>query len=141
MKKPTLNNLQMGMLTERIVESKFIEKGFNTLLPRIPSGKVDLLVEKNNKFNRLQIKGSYYVEKSDCYRTSLLGAGHKRYNLNEFDYFVIHIFEHNSLYIIPTKYAATAALTLFPHRQKGESKYATRTNKLDYNIFLNNFDL
>ena len=83
--KPKLTNLQLGILTERIVETKFIEKNFNTLLPRSPGGTVDLLVEKDNTFIRIQIKSSYYDKKTDSYRSTLLKSSHNKYNLKELD--------------------------------------------------------
>lgn len=140
--KPKLTNLQQGILTERIVESKFIERSFNTLLPRSPGGTVDLLVEKDNKFIRLQIKSSYYVKDTDCYRSTLLKSEHKKYDLKELDYFVVYNYEYDALYIVPVDLIGEkTSLTMYPHRDKGLSKYASRTKDYNLNDYLNNFDL
>ena len=140
--KPKLTNLQLGILTERIVEAKFIEKKFNTLLPRSPGGTVDLLVEKNNAFIRIQIKSSYYDERTDSYRSTLLKSGHNKYDLKEFDYFAIYNYEYDALYIIPVNFIEEkTSISFYPHRQKGLSKYASRVKDFDINDYLNNFNI
>ena len=48
--------IEKGYLGNLIVEKNFIQQGFNLFKPVLENGKVDLIVEKNNKYFRLQIK-------------------------------------------------------------------------------------
>ena len=52
--------IEKGYLGDLLVEKKFIENGFNLFKPVLENGKVDLIVEKNNVYLKLQIKTVQY---------------------------------------------------------------------------------
>ena len=54
--------IEKGYLGSLLVEQKFIENGFNLFKPVLENGKVDLIVEKDNTYIKLQIK-TVQVEK------------------------------------------------------------------------------
>ena len=45
--------IEKGYLGSLLVEQKFIENGYNLFKPVLENGKVDLIVEKNNKYIKL----------------------------------------------------------------------------------------
>ena len=143
MKKPSLNNLQLGSLTEKIIQVNFIRNGFMPSIPYVEE-EIDMIIEKNNKILKIQVKTAYYEKRTDTYQAALLRTGHKTYNLDEIDYFVIYIYETNSTYLIPTqKIKHTKNIRLYPHRSKklkfySENKKQTLT---DYEIFRDNYNL
>ena len=48
--------IEKGYLGDLLVEKRFIEHGFNLFKPVLENGKVDLIVEKNNVYLKIQIK-------------------------------------------------------------------------------------
>ena len=50
------NTIEKGYLGQNLVEREFIKNGFNLFKPLLENGKVDLIVEKNNVYYRIQIK-------------------------------------------------------------------------------------
>jgi hypothetical protein len=143
MNKPNLNNMALGALTEKIVISKFLHNGFDTFEPIITSD-IDLVVNKKNKFFRIQIKTSYYVEKTNLFRATILKSNHNKYNLDNIDYFCIYNYEHNCCYNIPKGYLKDiSGVTLYPHRTRELNREVIFKSGLstDYNKFLDNFDL
>ena len=53
-----LNPSQIGLITEYQCQLFLIEHGFNVLVPIGNYQKYDLVIEKDNKFYRIQIKHS-----------------------------------------------------------------------------------
>ena len=51
-----MGSIEKGYLGQILVEKAFISNGFNIFKPVLENGKVDLIVEKDNKYFRLQIK-------------------------------------------------------------------------------------
>lgn len=52
----TMNPSQIGLITEYKCQLYLIENGFNVLMPIGNYQKYDLVIEKNGKFTRIQVK-------------------------------------------------------------------------------------
>ena len=102
-KKPKISNLDTGYLSEKIIETKFIERGFLTLNPLAEAGVVDLVLYKNKKFVRLQVKTAIFSKKENRFSISLYGSGRRQYKKNDFDYYVFYLYEVDTIYIVPLK--------------------------------------
>ena len=50
------NTIEKGYLGSLLVEKKLIENGWNLFKPVLENGKVDLIIEKNNTYLKVQIK-------------------------------------------------------------------------------------
>ena len=57
-----LNPSQIGDITELKCQAYLIEQGWNVLVPIGNHQKYDLVIEKNNKFYRIQVKHAMAVE-------------------------------------------------------------------------------
>lgn len=64
-----LNPSQIGLITEYKCQLFLIEQGFNVLLPIGNYQKYDLVIEKDNKFYRIQVKHASEKEDSFIVRT------------------------------------------------------------------------
>lgn len=89
----TLNPSQIGLITEYKCQLYLLEHGFNILLPIGNHQKYDLVIEKNNKFYKIQIKHSTEKEDSFLVRTKydIRDNGKVRqqtYNKEDIDYFM-----------------------------------------------------
>lgn len=98
--------IEKGYLGQSLVEREFIKHGFNLFKPVLENGKVDLIVEKDNKYFKIQIKTvqQYKNKKSIPVRKISHNMGEykiKTYSKNDIDYFVGVDLEDESLYIIP----------------------------------------
>ena len=135
--KPKLENLDLGYLTEKKVQSKLIEKGFSVFEPNDEGGTVDLLCYKNNIFKRLQVKTATYDSLTDRFRISLQRTRHQRYDYSEFDYFVSYLYEIDIFYVIPVNILKEQKMiNVYPHREKS----LNFKKKVDYEKFKENFD-
>ena len=64
-----LNPSQIGQITELKCQTYLIENGFNVLLPIGNYLKYDLVIEKNNKFYKIQCKHATELETGFRVRT------------------------------------------------------------------------
>jgi len=135
--KPKLGNLDLGYLTEKKVQSKLVEKGFSVFEPNDEGGTVDFLSYKNNIFKRLQVKTAIYDGKTDRYKASLLRTRHQNYDYNDFECFIIYLYELDIFYVVPVKILKDqSAINLYPHRNKIKNR-----KQSDYEKFKDNFEL
>tara|TARA_B100001093_G_C26157074_1_gene729925 strand:+ start:94 stop:507 length:414 start_codon:yes stop_codon:yes gene_type:complete len=134
MRKPDIGNMDLGFLTEKIVQTKLISKGFLTLEPVIEGTQIDLLSYKKNIFKRIQCKTALFDKITDRYKMSLQRTRHQLYDLNNIDVFITYLYELEIFYIIPTNVIKkVSVINLYPHRKKlGESVFE---------IYKNNFSL
>lgn len=64
-----LNPSQIGLITEQKCQLYLLEHGFTVLIPMGNYQKYDLVIEKDNKFYRIQVKHSTEKENSFIVRT------------------------------------------------------------------------
>ena len=65
----TLNPSQIGLITEQKCQLYLLEHGFTVLTPLGNYQKYDLVIEKDNRFYRIQVKHSTEKENSFIVRT------------------------------------------------------------------------
>lgn len=97
-----LNPSQIGLITELKCMTYLLEKGYNVLLPQGNYTKYDLVIEKNNKFYRIQCKHAIPDDNSFRVRTwyGIRGTSVKqKYTENDCDYFMTEY--NNQFYIFP----------------------------------------
>lgn len=97
-----LNPSQIGLITELKCITYLLEQGFNVLTPQGNYTKYDFVIEKNNKFYRIQCK--HAIEDEDSFRVrtwySIRGSKLKQTYTNEdCDYFMTEY--KNQFYIFP----------------------------------------
>ena len=101
--------IEKGYLGSLIFEKKLIENEWNVFKPVLENGKVDMIIEKNNKYLKIQIKtvqsGQY--NKVIPVRKISHNMGEykiKRYTKEDIDYFVGVDVESEDVYIIPIEF-------------------------------------
>lgn len=107
-----------GNITEQKCILKWLENGFTVSKPIFDNARYDIIVERNNKLFRIQIKTSTWKDK-DCtafsfngYSQHNTGKGNKRmkYTSNEIDYFMTE--KNNVFYLYPAQKTGFAEKTL-----------------------------
>lgn len=105
-----MGNIEKGYLGSLIAEKKFIKNGFNVFKPVMENGKVDMIIEKNNVYLKIQIKtvqesrGSKNVpvrkisHNMGSYKTTT-------YNSSEIDYFIGVDIDTEEIYVIPVSFS------------------------------------
>lgn len=91
MQDEELNSSQIGLITELKCITYLLSKGFNVLLPQGNYTKYDLVIERNNKFYRIQCKHAKPNKDSFNVRTwyAIRGSSKKQiYTENDCDYFM-----------------------------------------------------
>lgn len=106
--------IEKGYLGQLYVEEHFIKNGFNLFKPVLENGKVDLIVEKNNHYLKLQIKTiqKYKGNKTIPVRKISHNMGEykiKKYDKNDIDYFVGVDLETTDIYILPIEFSSQYA--------------------------------
>ena len=103
--------IEKGYLGSLLVEQKFIENGFNLFKPVLENGKVDLIVEKDNAYIKLQIK-TVQVEKDGRKIIPMRKISHnmgeykiKLYTKEDIDYFIGVDLDTKDLYILPIDFS------------------------------------
>ena len=122
-----LNPSQIGLITEYECQLFLIKHGFNVLLPIGNYQKYDLVIEKNNKFYRIQIKHSTEKENSFLVRTryDVRDNGRVRketYQKKDCDYFMTEF--QGKFYIFPVFGTVETKFWLVPPKNGTTSKMA-----------------
>ena len=101
--------IEKGYLGSLIFEKKLIENEWNVFKPVLENGKIDMIIEKNNRYLKIQIKtvqsGQY--NKVIPVRKISHNMGEykiKRYTKEDIDYFVGVDVESEDVYIIPIEF-------------------------------------
>lgn len=98
-----LNTSQIGLITELKCITYLLEHGWNVLLPQGNYTKYDIVIEKNNKFYRIQCKhASKKEDNAFIVRTQYMkrhSAYKNRYTINDCDYFMTEY--EGQYYIFP----------------------------------------
>ena len=112
--------IEKGYLGSLIFEKKLIANGWNVFKPVLENGKVDMIIEKNNKYLKIQIKT---VQKTKYNKAiPLRKISHnmgeykiKRYTKEDIDYFVGVDVDTEDIYILPidfsSKYSTSISIT------------------------------
>lgn len=104
------NTIEKGYLGNLIVEKKLIENGWNIYKPILENGKVDLIIEKNNLYLRIQIKT--IISNNNQRIIPVRKISHnmgtykvKYYTDKDIDYFIGVDLDFEDLYILPIKFS------------------------------------
>ena len=122
-----LNPSQIGLITEYQCQLFLIEHGFNVLIPIGNYQKYDLVIEKDNKFYRIQIKHSTAKENSFLVRTryDVRDNGRVRketYKSEDVDYFMTEF--NGVFYMFPVFGTSETKFWLTPPKNSSTSKLA-----------------
>ena len=101
--------IEKGYLGSLIFEKKLIENEWNVFKPVLENGKVDMIIEKNNRYLKIQIKTVQETKynKTIPVRKVSHNMGEyklKRYTKEDIDYFVGVDVESEDVYIIPIEF-------------------------------------
>lgn len=122
-----LNPSQIGLITEYKCQLFLIEQGFNVLLPVGNYQKYDLVIEKNNKFYRIQVKHATGNDEAFVVRTKYEirdnGSTKRQIYTNEnCDYFMTEF--NNEFYIFPVFGTVETKFWIHPKIKYPTSKLA-----------------
>lgn len=101
--------IEKGYVGQLIVEKQLIQRGWNLYKPILENGKVDLIIEKDNKYLRIQIKTiqKYGNSKIIPVRKISHNMGQYKthfYTKDEIDYFIGVDVETEMMYILPIEF-------------------------------------
>ena len=107
-----LGKIEKGYLGSLIVEQKLIRNGFNVFKPVTENGKVDMIIEKGNRYGRVQIK-TVMTDKRDGRKSVPMRklthnkTEHKThlYTSEDIDYFIGVDIETEDVYVIPISFS------------------------------------
>lgn len=122
-----LNPSQIGLITEYKCQLFLIEHGFNVLIPIGNYQKYDLVIEKDNRFYRIQIKHSTEKENSFLVRTryDIRENGRTKketYQKEDVDYFMTEF--QGIFYMFPVFGTVETKFWLIPPKNSSTSKLA-----------------
>ena len=110
--KMELGKIEKGFYGSLIVEKSFILNGFNIFKPSMENGKVDMIVEKENVYLKLQIK-TVQIDRGKkiipVRKLSHNKTEHKTeyYSSDIIDYFIGVDIDTEDVYIIPSTISST----------------------------------
>ncbi len=155
-KKLKKNSNDFGVYTRRISHFneqstiiKLIKLNFDVYKPILDSSVADLIIFKNKKMFKIQVKTAGYSERFDYFESKLASRKHTsnksltlRYSKKEIDFFIIKLSGIFKFYVIPIKDALSqksANLRMFPNRKKVQIK--SRANVFNTDKYFEAFDL
>ena len=126
-----MGNIEKGYLGSLIAEKKFVKNGFSVFKPVMENGKVDMIIEKDNVYLKIQIKTVQESRgsKNIPVRKISHNMGNYKvstYSSNEIDYFVGVDIDTEEIYLIPISFSE-------------QYKSSISVTKLSY--YKDNFDL
>lgn len=99
----------IGLTTEIKCQLYLIEQGFNVLIPMGNHQKYDIVVEKDGKFTRIQVKHAAEKDEGKSFivttrydvrdTTKTQRVRHEKYTSNDCDFFMTEF--HNKFYMFP----------------------------------------
>jgi hypothetical protein len=135
-----MTNCKKGKLTELIFTVEAIKREFVVAIPTTDE-RYDLIIEKNGKLFKIQVKKMHSVQhgKKDRFGTDLVHGKYlqrkglikkygEKYKRNEVDFYALYKEETNSFYIVPF----SESLTYF---------YAGKEENKKSSIYKNAWDL
>lgn len=107
-----LGKIEKGYLGSIIVEQSLIENKFNIFKPVLENGKVDMIIEKNNIYLKIQIKTVGLDKRSGMKYVPVRKLSHNKtshkthlYTSDEIDYFVGVDINTKDIYMIPITFS------------------------------------
>ena len=125
-----MGNIEKGYLGSLIVEKSFINNGFNIFKPSMENGKVDMIIEKDYVYLKLQIKTVQMSKDGKVIPVRKISHNMGTYKVSRYtnfdiDYFIGVDVETEDLYILPVSFSS-------------KYKSAISINKCSY--YKNNFN-
>lgn len=134
---------RLGNVGEAVALSKFISLGYNVYLPFGNSGSVDMIVDLNGFYCKVQVKTStrnngdaviFHLTKGNGYVRdgSTLIARHDKYETGEIDAYVLYDAIADTLFMVPGSWCVNGTVKLRYKKAKNpvkSCKYAS-----DYSI-------
>lgn len=122
--------IERGCVGQLLVELAFLKNGFNLFKPMLENGKVDLIVEKDGIYKKIQIKTVQEQRSGKLIPVRKISHNMgeykiKRYTKEDIDYFVGVDVDTEDLYILPVEFS---------------SKYATSVSINSCQEYKNNFE-
>lgn len=122
--------IERGYVGQLLVELAFLKNGFNLFKPILENGKVDLIVEKDGVYKKIQIKTVQEQRSGKLIPVRKISHNMgeykiKRYTKEDIDYFVGVDVDTEDLYILPVEFS---------------SKYATSISINSCQEYKNNFE-
>ena len=122
--------IERGCVGQLLVELAFLKNGFNLFKPMLENGKVDLIVEKDGIYKKIQIKTVQEQRSGKLIPVRKISHNMgeykiKRYTKEDIDYFVGVDVDTEDLYILPVEFS---------------SKYATSISTNSCQEYKNNFE-
>ena len=107
----TWKTIEKGCMGQLIVELAFLEHGYNLYTPVLENGKVDLIVEKDGKYKRIQIKTIQEDKGKKIIPVRKISHNMgeykiKRYTKEDIDYFIGVNIDTKDLYILPVEFSS-----------------------------------
>lgn len=122
------NKQHIGFLAEQKVILLAIQNGFNVLTPLFTNSRYDLVLEKNNKIYKIQVKATSKLNSDNRYSVKVTGFNNKKYSNKDITH-VIVLTPTEKSYVVPIEEVSGKSIRISP---SGKSKY---------NKFLNRWDL
>ena len=102
--------------------------GYTIAKPFGDNAKYDLIVEVDNKLQRIQVKSTKSKDIStgtDCYRCNVCsGASVKKmYSDNDIDFVAIYVIPEDAWYKIPVNEIKSKSVRLYPHRKSRNESF------------------
>ena len=106
-----MGNIEKGYLGSLIVEKQFIKNGFNVFKPSMENGKVDIIIEKNYVYLKLQIKTVQLSKDGKIIPVRKISHNMGEYKISKYtsldiDYFIGVDIETEDIYIIPIEFSS-----------------------------------
>lgn len=114
--------MDQGCLAQYALIPVLARQGFRVSLPCEMSIPYDLIVDTGSDIWRVQVK-SCNVKKRNRYRADIAWGrnGKRPYEDGSIDFFVIHIPDHDSWYVIPQREVSGQRwVSLYPHDKCGK---------------------
>lgn len=103
-----MGNIEKGHIGQLIVKETLLNLEYNIFSPELENGKVDLIIEKNNEYLKIQIKTVQIIRgyKQIPVRKVSHNMGNykiKHYTREDIDYFIGVDVDTRDVYMIPIK--------------------------------------
>lgn len=118
-----MKTFEKGNISESLVTGRFLELGYNVLIPFGGGHRYDIVIEINNEFKRVQIKTGRIYKNKLVFNTTSNNKGYKRKSYHdEVDYIAVYCHENNKSYLIPIGLTGKSAMTLQVSEPKIKNK-------------------
>lgn len=125
---------EKGEITEQIVITEFMKKGYTILRPIGDNKRYDIVIENNNIFQRIQIKTGFFINGCVKFNTSSNRSNTKKntstpYTNNDIELFAVYCYETNKVYILPIDESNKYHIQLRVNATKNGKNYKTKFAK------------